>query len=1052
MDAPGTAYVRAHPELRYMLCLFVAEVLHSQPADIRDFAAHFFGSRQVHLFVREHCPSPLPTPEPPESPVEEVSHPLASELLSFCEQFGTPQSDEQVSHTWKALDEALSTSPLEVLDAIEASIQASIDAPKKKVALCLLTRVREQRVTHRETESMLSSRGSFPNTPEAVPIDDFALRPLSALPSKVTFKLDLKELEAVYTYEREALEKVHLTAGTEVQVDLPEHLVSASPEEDPINISIGDEMKAEISLSSSTSSSQGLLLADLVTSDAPASDFTEVHSMTCSWLSTLTCSALEPLPKRVPTIIIQQTLGHFLACPLLGALTQSLRNQFHYPFVISRGGLLNWSVYFPQADIDDNSPLVLTLRSLAPHVSGVGVEEAEFGMDNVSKVLPETYFVCANLEVPGAKCTDAPSVEKLGKVSLIRTSQAQYGDKVYRYIPIVMTVSLNGKTEDLCLILTSFLPTTYFNSIQAPSNVRVVTKALAGSFYKTIHKEVLTTLTQLNLRVTVIRYALLSPTHCFGQSEVIRETGGNLFANSWLNSMIPPPEAVPFFYTQHVVRCHKFLEQKYNSQKYVEQLAEPYDHFAATAVDFSVAYVLTTAELVEERRTDGDFSACPDEAIGWPYIRLMHPPCVSKAAFTSSPALMAYISMFNDHVYPCLWVVEKGLIPERVLMSKLLCQLGPSSYPLTFSKTVHTSIASYLCHKIRDSAAHCLPRLVDMDTDDENGDGNEGVWVTLATETLIKAQLSERRLDVFNIFVVACLSSRVVAGSAPAFEYCDVHHSSMACRPRCSMKLLAGRYRGMRGVIYGENTVAGLVTTFPSLFSPDARLYAGTVVLADLFEALYRSYSCISGGIVISVHPQSDVLPYLAGIGLFYGRTKEESFLFNSAKVQRDTIDSLKYTLENNQINLEDEGNRRELSRDMLICRVRRYKLTSEELQSSVPIIIDEVTRTAPYGLARCLPPLLVRWTPITVMDMDPEFNISNSEMHTSTVSNRVTHLSAGQALVYHHCIKDNGGLELGTVTLEDYTRRAMYSLPTSVVHEVLGNGLHFFSEASGYI
>lgn len=742
------------------------------------------------------------------------------------------------------------------------------------------------------------------------------------------------------------------------------------------------------------------------------------------------------------------------------------------------------------------SPDLLTFfRSIAPHISGIGIEEYDYGILDVCTFLPSTYFCCANLEIEGKSnlgvesapfkrvaldasevyvgklCSSLP-LRYLFSVNSIFPGLGYGHFRLFKYLPVIVRGRYpHSEPSNICIVFTSILPTTHCdNTIPGRSVVAnlkrkgsVVSASSYCEFYalppsarllEGINTEVYRMLEKAEIEVSAVRYVLLSSTTSYGHGTLVSEDTGNFLSNSWMDTYIFPNRTTPNYTAQNILCFHEFMNIAYKSPEYAELLQKPYDYEDPKSVDVSAAVFFSLWDVAEEGHVGAvpvrDFTGpVGSSALSRPYKHLLHTKTITTHSYMSYISQLQPLQKFvqRDVMARFPLVVDK-LLYRDLLSCRVLPWLGPVEYVSFLAKTIHTPLFCYLAHKLRDCTCYYLPiisshrrsLLVTMTSEAKETDSLD-IIAGLTTDMIsrLNNRMTDQRLHPSTtIDLVACFSARVLAGGTPSYEPNDVHHDSMNCNKSCSTTAVKSRIYQTRSVVYPDNTVSSFLATFPSLFSTDAQLYLTRLTLRQLFDALCCTYSLVFNGGQRSVHIVCDSLPYLTNVGLYYDVSKDgnaESFLFNLEKLSYDLVSQLKYSVAKDTIVSKVEENYALFEKSRILDLVHKHRLTSEEMEREVLLLTDRYMLNSPIGIARklSLDAPGWHWSPMVVPLRARHYNQIEEKYEFDDTKEPINlHLTAGHALVGRYY----PGLdpEKGIYAMEDHMRRAIYSVPFPIV------------------
>lgn len=743
-----------------------------------------------------------------------------------------------------------------------------------------------------------------------------------------------------------------------------------------------------------------------------------------------------------------------------------------------------------------NPDLLTFFRSVAPHISGIGVEEYSYGILDICTFLPNTYFCCANLEI-GEKSGNSTMEKAMFKGMPLDANDVYVGClfpslplrylfsvnsifpelgyghfRIFKYLPIIVRGSYPHEgLNNVCIVFTSILPTTHCDNIIPGRSILNNLKRKGSSnpvsnyynFYalppsarllENINTEVHKMLEKAEIQVSVVRYILLSSTTSYGRGALVLEDTGNFLSNSWINTYIFPSKVIPNYTSQNVLSFHEFMNYAYRSDEYSQLLQQPYDYNDPQSVDISVAIFYSLLDMTEENYVGAvPLRVFPNtvgsSSLSKPYKRLLQTKVITTQSYINYMTQLQPLQKFvQRNVMAKFPLILNKILYYDLLSCKILPWLGPVEYVSFLAKTVHTPLLCYLAHKIRDCACYYLPIISShrrelLATIDKEGTETEHMDIIAGLTTATMSKLNNRMTDQklhpsASIDLIACFSARILAGGTPSYEANDVHHDSMNCSKSCSTAVIKSRIYQSRSIIYPDNTVSSLIATFPSLFSTEAQLYLTRLTLSQLLDALCYTYSSAFNSGQRSVHVVCDSLPYLTNIGLYYDASKESStgsFLFNLEKLSYDLVSQFKYSVAKDTIVSKIEENYALLEKNHILELVYKHRIPSEDMEKEVLLLTDKHMFTSPIGIARKLSVDAPgwRWDPMIIPLRRRHYNqIKECYEFDDTKVPINLHLTAGHALVGRYY----PGLdpERGIYAMEDHMRRAIYSIPFSIV------------------
>lgn len=746
---------------------------------------------------------------------------------------------------------------------------------------------------------------------------------------------------------------------------------------------------------------------------------------------------------------------------------------------------------------EEISPDLLTFfRAVAPHISGISVEEYEYGVLDICTFLPSTYFCCANLEIEevteslraertpfkgmsldasevyiGMLCPSLP-LRYLFSVNSIFPELGYGCFRLFKYLPVIVRGSYpHAEPDSICVVFTSILPTTHCDNIvpgrSVLTNLQQKGSSVSVSSYyefyalppsarllEGINTEVHRMLEKAQIHVSTVRYILLSSTTSYGRSTLASEDTGNFLSNSWIDTYILPNKTTPNYTSQTILRFHEFMNYAYKSPEYSELLQKPYDYDDPQAVDVSVAVFFSLWDITEEdyigaipvREFTGTIGS---SALSKPYKHLLQTKLVTIHSYKNYLSQLQPLQKFvqRDVMAKFPLVLDK-LLYRDLLLCKVLPWLGPVEYVSFLAKTAHTPLSCYLVHKLRDCACYYLPIISDhkrslLVATDEGEKEAECVDLIAGLATDLISRLNNRMTDQklhpsTTIDLVACFSAKILAGGTPSYEANDVHHDSMTCTKSCSTAAVKSRVYQTRSVVYPDNTVSSFLATFPSLFSTEAQLYLTRLTLSQLLDALCHTYSLAFDSGQRSVHTVCDSLPYLTNVGLYYDASKADntgSFLFNLERFSYDLVSQLRYSVAKDTIVSKVEENYALFEKSHILELVHKHRIISEDMEKSVLLLTDKHMINSPIGIARKLTLEVPghEWSPMVIPLRVRRYNQIEEKYEFVDDKKPISlHLTAGHALVGRYY----PGLdpEKGIYVMEDHMRRAIYSVPFPIV------------------
>lgn len=742
-----------------------------------------------------------------------------------------------------------------------------------------------------------------------------------------------------------------------------------------------------------------------------------------------------------------------------------------------------------------NPDMLTFFRSIAPHISGLGIEEYDYGILDICTFLPDTYFCCANLEIDekGEGSTmdramfkginlDANDVyigklfhslplRYLFSVNSIFSGLGYGHFRLFKYLPVIVRGSYpHNEPSNVCIVFTSILPTTHCDNLVPGRSVLTNLKRKGSAipisnyydFYvlppsarllERIDADVHMMLEKAQIQVSAVRYVLLSSTTSYGRSTLVSKDIGNFLSNSWIDTYIIPNKTTPNYASQNILCFHEFMNNAYKSTEYSDLLQKPYDYNDPQSVDISAATFFSLWNITEESYigavSSGNFTGTiGSSTLSKPYMHLLRTQLITTHLYINYIEKLQPLQKFVQRDVMARFPLVLDKILYRDLLScRVLPWLGPVEYVSFLAKTIHTPLFCYLAHKLRDCICYYLPivsshrraLLATMNEEEKESDCMD-IIAGLTTDTISKLnnRMTDQKLHPSaSIDLVACFSARVLAGGTPSYEANDVHHDSMNCSKSCSTAAVTSRIYRTRSIVYPDNTVSSFLATFPSLFSTEAQLYLTRLTLQQLLDALCYTCSTALGGGQRSVHVVCDSLPYLTNIGLYYDVSKgsAESFLFNLEKLSYDLVSQLKYSVAKDTIISKAEENYALFEKNHILELVYKHRISSEDMEREILLLTDRYMFTSPIGIARKLSVDTPgwRWNPMIIPLRARHYNQIEEHYEFDDTKDPVNlHLTAGHALIGRYY----PGLdpEKGIYAMEDHMRRAIYSVPFPIV------------------
>lgn len=746
-----------------------------------------------------------------------------------------------------------------------------------------------------------------------------------------------------------------------------------------------------------------------------------------------------------------------------------------------------------------NQDFVALCRTIAPHISGLGCEEYEYGALDIASILPDTYFVCTNLSIEKRDytvllqqtelrddeaqedpitiinlCTELPIKCLYGRQNTFH-QLSKLKVKLLRFLPVVVKTNFaNSGTGNLCMVFVSFLPTTSCDKVVKPTAIQpgvdtlselfdIRVTPLANSLYDTILDDVAAMLAALRIEVFATRLVILSPTHCFGRSSAAANEYGNFASASWLNTQLYPHPSVNDFLTYHCLCYQERHGFKYSVTEDSAQQSplhrttraissQPhtlYDYEAKGSMNISVGRLYVLRNIVEKQhvawRVMAESALARDtEPFLWPYKAMSNFVDIHKDLFTVGfQNLYPFAKFILNEVAEKSFLMRDSLVPHNLLERPLIQDFGSVCFNTYYAKSTISPFYSYLAHKIRDCAIYNLPLAIKSEiasTDSASANSSDD-----ALRLRVKHTASNR------VAVMACFSARSLVGNAPGFANIDFYHRGFNCSSGCLGFILRDAYKDIKTALVPDDSLASFFAKFPHLFVRSSKLYCSYMTLEKVQAALVAILSRIfengrAGNTVVA-----DVLPYLTNVGIcFTAEAPEDSFLFNLEKLQVSVAEQFTCEVRGGTLKSKVADNKAALANERLLVAARQFRLSDSELTQQVVVIVDEFNISQPFTFGKFITRRTgIQWHPLSCQLVPKLFNKFTGRYEVNFKSSiRSVSLTMGSAVISRYYPEYDSARALKII--EEPFEVACHSIPAAILHETMGTAVHFAADVAG--